>query len=169
SSASTVPEGQSAWNTYYRNIISRPPIHSSVSCSMGIPHTDQDSETGPPRLRGHIARQNSQFKAIIDAVKTNSATLHVLASLWIPLRHPLMSLLQGSVYDYVTAKFYSETKPASEKVVPTSNHLAVRARPRQAPSLHNKFADLYEMYELSIMGWTFTASTYDYYRRISSG
>ncbi|KAL5628663.1 hypothetical protein BROUX41_002054 [Berkeleyomyces rouxiae] len=76
-----------------------------------------DSERG--RLRGHIARQNPQSKAIIESL-ANAAATDVLAD-------DVLVLFNGSVHHYVTPKFYKKTKPETAKVVPTWDYEAVEA------------------------------------------
>ncbi|KAK9427758.1 putative FMN-binding domain-containing protein [Lipomyces doorenjongii] len=72
---------------------------------------DNDSETELGRLRGHIARQ-------IHRPKPSSNPS--------PLNQPVLVLFNGPVHHYVTPKFYTETKPTSGKVVPTSDYSAVQ-------------------------------------------
>ncbi|KAJ5317607.1 hypothetical protein PENANT_c038G06582 [Penicillium antarcticum] len=69
------------------------------------------------RLRGHMARQNPQAKAIIEAASASSTQI---------LQQDVMILFTGSHHHYVTPKFYTETKPATGKVVPTWNYAAAQ-------------------------------------------
>ncbi|KAE8380071.1 putative FMN-binding domain-containing protein [Aspergillus bertholletiae] len=70
---------------------------------------DDASETELGVLRGHMARQNPQAKAMID------------------FKDEVLVLFTGTSHHYVTPKFYTETKPATGKVVPTWNYAAVPA------------------------------------------
>ncbi|KKY21140.1 putative negative transcriptional regulator [Phaeomoniella chlamydospora] len=78
-------------------------------------HSSDDSELGT--LRGHIAKQNPQGQAIIQDL-TNRGEQH--------LEDDVLILFQGPVQHYVTPKFYTATKPATGKVVPTWNYEAVQ-------------------------------------------
>lgn len=85
--------------------------------------SDTDSETELGVLRGHIARQNPQAKALIEA----ATAAHPSASGGVQLKDEVLVLFNGPVHHYVTPKFYTETKPATGKVVPTWNYAAVQA------------------------------------------
>ncbi|KAH6983824.1 putative FMN-binding domain-containing protein [Ilyonectria destructans] len=83
---------------------------------------DEGSETELGRLRGHLARQNPQSKAIIEEInspKSVSSSTNVL-------EHDVLIIFTSPAHHYVTPKFYTETKPASGKVVPTWNYAAVQ-------------------------------------------
>lgn len=74
-------------------------------------------------LRGHIARNNPQAKALIAAAKAaelnpNGAGLDEILVLF---HHPAASA------GYVTPQWYTDTKPKSGKVVPTWNYCEVFA------------------------------------------
>lgn len=108
------------------------------------------------RLRGHMARQNPQSKAMIEAV-SNSTTR--------TLEHDVMILFTGTHHHYVTPKFYKETKPATAKVVPTWNYTAVQvygkatiyydsATLETSEYLLQQIHDLSHLCETSIMGYT---------------
>lgn len=68
-------------------------------------------------LRGHLARANPQAKAIIAAAGQSDGK--------ITLPDEVLVMFTGPVQHYVTPKFYTETKPATGKVVPTWNYEAV--------------------------------------------
>ena len=65
-------------------------------------------------LRGHIARQNPQAKALMDTLGEADDKLEA----------EVLVLFQAPVTGYVTPKFYVETKPATQKVVPTYDYAA---------------------------------------------
>jgi transcriptional regulator len=68
-------------------------------------------------LRGHIARQNPQTKALIDTLRpTDSVTLD----------DDVQVLFNAPVHHYVPPRFYTETKPKDGKIVPTWNYAAVQ-------------------------------------------
>ncbi|CAD6439816.1 0e950a54-ae88-49ed-b301-bb4646c78e53 [Sclerotinia trifoliorum] len=128
---------------------------------------DFDGNTnGLGRLRGHIARQNPQAKAIIEsctAVSESSSTN--------VLEHDVLVLFNGPVHHYVTPKFYKQTKPDTGKVVPTWDYEAVevygRARvyydTKSAESgsfLAKQISDLSDHMETSIMGYGKTSETH---------
>ena len=108
------------------------------------------------RLRGHMARQNPQAKAIIESL-SNSSTGR--------LEHDVMILFTAPHHHYVTPKFYTETKPTTAKVVPTWNYAAVKVYGK-ATIYHDSSSSLTSQYlsqqihdlslqcETSIMGYT---------------
>ncbi|KAE8383839.1 transcriptional regulator PAI 2-type [Aspergillus bertholletiae] len=76
--------------------------------------------TTKARLRGHIARQNPQSKAIVDSlIKVNSPSGSHLSQ-------EVMILFTSPHHHYVTPKFYTETKPVTGKVAPTWNYSTVQ-------------------------------------------
>ncbi|KAI4934644.1 hypothetical protein J4E85_002502 [Alternaria conjuncta] len=113
-------------------------------------------------LRGHIARANPQAKALIEHLEsqTNSDTDQPIQT----LSRDIMILFNGPAHHYVTPKFYTETKPASGKVVPTWNYSAVQVYGRATifhdtkdPStgsfLDKQIRDLSLQSEKGIMGY----------------
>ncbi|KAJ2986082.1 hypothetical protein NUW58_g5201 [Xylaria curta] len=121
---------------------------------------DENSEEELGVLRGHIARQNPQSKVLIEAAKAAS-TPNVL-------EEEVLVLFTANAQHYVTPKFYTETKPASGKVVPTWNYAAVQAYGRakiywdhkseeSVAYLSKQVSDLSEHAETSVMGYTGTA------------
>lgn len=118
--------------------------------------TDEPQGQVTGRLQGHMARQNPQAKAMIESAASSST---------IKLQHDVMILFTGSHHHYVTPKFYTETKPATGKVVPTWNYAAVqvygKATIHYDPSasetseyLSKQIHDLSQECETSIMGCT---------------
>ncbi|KAL6708606.1 hypothetical protein ACN47E_002587 [Coniothyrium glycines] len=124
---------------------------------------DSDAEattSGLGKLRGHIARQNPQSKAIIDQISQSSdnSTSPYLAE-------DVLILFNGPVHHYVTPKFYLQTKPETGKVVPTWDYEAVevygRAKifadskaPETGAFLAQQIDDLSNNMESSVMGHT---------------
>lgn len=80
------------------------------------PSQDEDQPLGI--LRGHVAKQNPQAKALIEALSTQSTSQE--------LPDEVLILFNGAHHHYVTPKFYTETKPSTGKVVPTWNYSAVQ-------------------------------------------
>lgn len=78
---------------------------------------NEQGTTGQGVLRGHIARQNPQAKAIIEQAAGNSDSM---------LDEDVLVLFNADLHHYITPKFYVETKPASGKVVPTWNYETVQ-------------------------------------------
>lgn len=83
--------------------------------------TPAGSENGI--LRGHVAKQNPQAKALMEALAQQQAQ----GSNTLELPDEVLILFNGPHHHYVTPKFYTETKPVSGKVVPTWNYSAVQA------------------------------------------
>ncbi|KAH6983992.1 putative FMN-binding domain-containing protein [Ilyonectria destructans] len=107
---------------------------------------DEPSHTELGRLRGHLARQNPQSKAIIEETKSPKSSSFSI----IVLEHDVL--------------FYTETKPATGKVVPTWNYAAVQIYGRAKVYVDLKSAttfnflqqqihDLSEYSEKTIMGY----------------
>ncbi|KAJ5735430.1 uncharacterized protein N7483_000555 [Penicillium malachiteum] len=103
----------------------------------------EESEDSSPRIRGHIAKQNPQVKAMIEAVDQK------------PPNHD----------HYDPPKFYVETKPDTRKVVPTWNYSAVQVygklslyydskTPEAGAFIAQQIHDLSSHTEKSIMGYT---------------
>ncbi|RSL77159.1 hypothetical protein CEP51_009319 [Fusarium floridanum] len=78
---------------------------------------DESSETELGTLRGHLARANPQSKAIIEETTTKATRV---------LEHDVLVLFQSPVHAYIPPTFLSETKPKTQKVVPTRNYAAVQ-------------------------------------------
>ncbi|KAB8269953.1 transcriptional regulator PAI 2-type [Aspergillus minisclerotigenes] len=111
------------------------------------------------RLRGHMARQNPHSKTFIEAL--NAAGLPSAS----PLQQEVQVLFTANPHHYVTPKFYTETKPATAKVVPTWNYAAVQVHGKatiyhdsssseSAEYLQKQIQDLSELCETSVMGYT---------------
>lgn len=107
-------------------------------------------------LRGHMARQNPHSKAMMEAC-ANSPTGK--------LQQDVMILFTAQDHHYVTPKFYTETKPATGKVVPTWNYAAAQvygkatiyydsAANETSQYLQQQIHDLSQLCETSMMGHT---------------
>jgi transcriptional regulator len=119
-------------------------------------YTDDPEASVKGRLRGHMARQNPQCKAMMEACTASGTTT---------LQQDVMILFTGAAHHYVTPKFYTETKPDTGKVVPTWNYSAVQvygkatiyfdsAASETSEYLSQQIHDLSQMCESSIMGYT---------------
>lgn len=80
---------------------------------------DDSSDTELGRLRGHMARQNPHSKALIEAVGAKQEGNG-------GVEEEVLIMFNGPAHSYVTPKFYTKTKPATGKVVPTWNYSAVQ-------------------------------------------
>ncbi|RKK71554.1 hypothetical protein BFJ71_g17582, partial [Fusarium oxysporum] len=78
---------------------------------------DEESETEFGTLRGHLARQNPQSKAIIEEATTKNTQV---------LQNDVLVIFQSPVHHYIPPQFLVETKPTTTKVVPTWNYAAVQ-------------------------------------------
>jgi transcriptional regulator len=84
---------------------------------------DDESEDELGVLRGHMARANPHSKAIIEHCTSPEAK----ADSSLPkIEKEVMILFNGPAQHYITPKFYTTTKPATGKVVPTWNYSAVQ-------------------------------------------
>ena len=79
---------------------------------------DETDDSKLSTLRGHIARQNPQSKAIIESLGAPTQTR--------VLDQEVLVLFTSTIQHYVTPKFYTQTKPDSGKVVPTWNYAAAQ-------------------------------------------
>lgn len=120
---------------------------------------DENSETETGVLRGHLARQNPQSKAIIDSLRSSPSPDSNI------LEEQVSVLFNSPVHHHVTPKFYTETKPSSGKVVPTWNYAAAQvygqAKVYFDSSSHESTAflskqidDLSQYAEKTLMGYT---------------
>ncbi|KAF7717509.1 Transcriptional regulator PAI 2-type [Penicillium ucsense] len=120
------------------------------------PVTDDPNAPIKGRLRGHMARQNPHSKCMMDACTQSRSNT---------LQQEVMVLFTGAEHHYVTPKFYTETKPASGKVVPTWNYAAAQvygkatihfdtAAPETAQFLAEQLHALSQHGETSVMGYT---------------
>lgn len=106
---------------------------------------DESSETQLGRLRGHIARQNSQSKAIIE--ETNSKGTKVL-------ENDVLVVFTPAAHHYVSPQFYTETKPSTGKVVPTWNYAAVQVYGRATVYVDTKSGETSEFLNSQIQALT---------------
>ncbi|PYI34408.1 hypothetical protein BP00DRAFT_65047 [Aspergillus indologenus CBS 114.80] len=87
--------------------------------------TDASAEpTHLGTLRGHMAKQNPQAKALMEALAAHHTTQNSSGAVELP--DEVLVLFNGPYHHYVTPKFYTETKPATGKVVPTWNYSAAQ-------------------------------------------
>ncbi|EAW13232.1 FMN-binding negative transcriptional regulator [Aspergillus clavatus NRRL 1] len=121
----------------------------------------ENDPANPGVLRGHIAKQNPQAKALIEALAAQQAA----GQTTLELPDEVLVLFNGPHHHYVTPKFYTETKPATGKVVPTWNYSAVQAYGKisvfcdskaeeTGAFLQKQLTDLSQHAEGSIMGYT---------------
>ncbi|KAJ5130313.1 uncharacterized protein N7515_006352 [Penicillium bovifimosum] len=119
------------------------------------------SDETPGTLRGHIAKQNPQAKALMEALAEQQAA----GNPKLELNDEVLILFNGPHHHYVTPKFYTETKPVSGKVVPTWNYSAVQAYGKisvycnskaeeTGAFLQTQIEDLSRQSETGIMGYT---------------
>lgn len=95
---------------------SSPDIHFIQTSHIPFVLDATNDPSNPGVLRGHIARANPQAKTLIECAARNELS-----------SQEILVLFNGPVHSYVTPKFYTETKPANGKVVPTWNYSAVQA------------------------------------------
>lgn len=135
---------------------------SHIPWVMDVQDSTSDDEL--PILRGHIARQNPQAKAIIDHAKENPFPFPHATSTSHKLQQEVCILFNGPSHHYVTPKFYTKTKPETGKVVPTWNYAAAQAygiatvyfdsqAEETSTFLSKQIRDLSEMAETRIMGY----------------
>ncbi|KAJ0426623.1 hypothetical protein BJY00DRAFT_92795 [Aspergillus carlsbadensis] len=100
-----------------------PLIQSShIPFVLDVPETP-DGSISNGVLRGHMAKQNPQAKALMEAL----AAQQEQGKAGLELSDEVLILFNGPYHHYVTPKFYTETKPATGKVVPTWNYAAAQA------------------------------------------
>lgn len=93
-------------------------LASHVPFVLDVDDESDDAELG--QLRGHLARQNPQSKAMIEAVQSSNYFSTTL-------EQEVLVLFTAAPHHYVTSQFYTETKPMTAKVVPTLNYAVVQA------------------------------------------
>jgi transcriptional regulator len=84
---------------------------------------DESSESELGRLRGHLARQNPQSKAIIEDLTSKTSPRNNDKN---TLDQEVLIIFNSPIQHYVPPKFYTESKPTTAKVVPTWNYAAVQ-------------------------------------------
>ena len=95
---------------------------SHIPFLLDVPQSPDDPSTLGV-LRGHVAKQNPQARALMEAL----AAQQEQGQSTLELPDEVLVLFNGPYHHYVTPKFYTETKPATGKVVPTWNYSAVQA------------------------------------------
>ncbi|KAI0780371.1 putative FMN-binding domain-containing protein, partial [Trametes elegans] len=99
---------------------------------LDLPESDNTDPAALGTLRGHLARANPQSKALIEAVAARASSPESESGSKSDTGSPpvlerdVMVLFNAPVHHYVTPKFYTETKPATGKVVPTWDYAAVQ-------------------------------------------
>ncbi|CAI7652941.1 unnamed protein product [Penicillium glandicola] len=134
------------------------PIYSFIQSShipfvLDVPPSTENDDTIPTGiLRGHMAKQNPQAKALMEALAEQNAA----GNNKLELTDEVLILFNGPHHHYVTPKFYTETKPVSSKVVPTWNYSAVQAYGKISVYCNSKAeeTDLSRQSETGIMGYT---------------
>ncbi|KAF9892445.1 hypothetical protein FE257_001553 [Aspergillus nanangensis] len=138
-----------------------PLIQSShIPFVLDVPDTT-DGTVSNGILRGHMAKQNPQAKVLMEAL----AAQHEQGNTSLELADEVLVLFTVPQHHYVTPKFYTETKPATAKVVPTWNYAAAQAygkikiycdsKSEQTGSyLQRQIEDLSNQSETSIMGYS---------------
>lgn len=133
---------------------------SHIPFVLDVPTNDSEK---PGVLRGHIAKQNPQAKALMEALAAQQEAQGKDTALELP--DEVLVLFNGPHHHYVTPKFYTETKPVSGKVVPTWNYAAVQAYGKirvfcnskseeTGTFLQTQVQDLSKHAETSVMGYT---------------
>lgn len=137
---------------------------------------DNEAEIPPPHLsmgvlRGHIARQNPQSKAMVESADSSkpapipgafpTESEEQLPSHTLP--GEVLIVFTSPVDHYITPNFYTESKPATGRVAPTWNYAAVQVygratihhdRTEQTEQfLRRQLSDLARLGEEGIMGF----------------
>lgn len=131
-------------------------LASHIPFVLDVQNESSDEDLG--HLRGHLARQNPQSKAMIGSLGPDAANANTL-------EQEVLVLFTADTNHYVTPKFYVETKPTTAKVVPTWNYAAVQAYGRATIYFDSKsdetgeflgkqLHDLSQQSETSIMDYT---------------
>ncbi|PWY93404.1 negative transcriptional regulator family protein [Aspergillus sclerotioniger CBS 115572] len=135
---------------------------SHIPFILDVPETT-DGTIPNGTLRGHMAKQNPQAKALMEAL----AAQHEKGETSLELQDEVLVLFTAAPHHYVTPKFYTETKPATGKVVPTWNYAAAQVYGKvriycdskaeeTGAFLQKAVEDLTNQSESSIMGYTGT-------------
>ncbi|PYI06508.1 negative transcriptional regulator family protein [Aspergillus sclerotiicarbonarius CBS 121057] len=135
---------------------------SHIPFILDVPET-KDGTIPNGTLRGHMAKQNPQAKALMEAL----AAQQEKGETSLELEDEVLVLFTAAHHHYVTPKFYTETKPATGKVVPTWNYAAAQAYGKvriycdskaeeTGNFLQRAVEDLTNQSESSIMGYTGT-------------
>ncbi|KAL4786380.1 hypothetical protein BJX76DRAFT_346365 [Aspergillus varians] len=141
------------------------PLHPLIQSShipfvLDVPETT-DGTLSNGVLRGHMAKQNPQAKVLMEAL----AAQQEQGNTSLELLDEVLVLFNGPHHHYVTPKFYTETKPATGKVVPTWNYTAAQAYGKirvycdskseeTTKYLQKQVEELSNQSETSIMGYT---------------
>ncbi|KAI1084005.1 transcriptional regulator PAI 2-type [Whalleya microplaca] len=129
---------------------------------------DETSTTELGRLRGHMAKQNPQSRAIMESLAPPTGADPDVTV----LEQEVLVLFTSPVQHYVTPHFYTTTKPVTGKVVPTWNYAAAQAYGRAriycdsssnsnatARFLTTQISDLSDYCETAVMGYSPSSSS----------
>ncbi|KAL4879385.1 hypothetical protein BJY04DRAFT_208718 [Aspergillus karnatakaensis] len=133
---------------------------SHIPFILDVPET-ADGTLSNGVLRAHMAKQNPQAKALMEAL----AAQQEQGNASLELSEEVLILFNGPHHHYVTPKFYTETKPESGKVVPTWNYSAAQAYGKikvycdskseeTSAYLQKQIEELSNQSETSIMGYS---------------
>ncbi|KAI0324205.1 hypothetical protein GY45DRAFT_1331779 [Cubamyces sp. BRFM 1775] len=131
---------------------------SHIPWVLDVPEDADEEHLGT--LRGHMARANPQVKAMIAELTSQSSGAGASTR---TLSRDVLVLFTAPEHHYVTPKFYTETKPATGKVVPTWDYAAVQVYGRATVHyavnaetdafLSRSLRDLSHLSETEIMGF----------------
>jgi transcriptional regulator len=116
-------------HTYIPWILDPPTNLSTLTPISPAPQTGTVKQPIQPlencRLRGHLARANPHAKALLEAASSSSiphqSSPHIL-------QQEVTILFTAPEQHYITPHWYTSTKPATGKVVPTWNYAAIEVR-----------------------------------------
>lgn len=134
---------------------------SHIPFVLDVPSTSTAEDPINGVLRGHIAKANPQAKALIEALTAQQEA----GKTSLELPDEVLVLFNGPYHHYITPKFYTSTKPATGKVVPTWNYSAVQTYGKISVYCNSKseetgvflqtqLEDLSRQSETSEMGYT---------------
>ncbi|KAL1885456.1 hypothetical protein Plec18167_000950 [Paecilomyces lecythidis] len=140
---------------------------SHIPFLLDVPESDDGAAPSNGILRGHVAKQNPQAKALMEALEAARKNSENEGEGRHPLELPdeVLVLFNGPYHHYVTPKFYTETKPDTGKVVPTWNYSAAQVYGKvrvycdskseeTASFLQKQIEELSQHAETSVMGYT---------------
>ncbi|OAQ62424.1 FMN-binding domain-containing protein [Pochonia chlamydosporia 170] len=119
---------------------------------------DVDNDTASNklgRLRGHMARDNPQAKALIEALSQSTSNT---------LDQQVLIVFTSPIHHYITTNFYSETMSTNKRTAPTWNYSAAQVYGRAkvhwdskkaetSAFLIQQLSDLASLGEKDIMGF----------------
>ncbi|KAK2749087.1 hypothetical protein CKAH01_06584 [Colletotrichum kahawae] len=120
-------------------------LASHVPFVLDVDNESDDAELG--RLRGHLARQNPQSKAMIDAIQSSNDSSTTL-------EQEVLVLFTAAPHHYVTPKFYTETKPTTAKAYGRATVHFDSKSDTASSFLSKQIDDLSRHTETSVMDYT---------------